>query len=279
MPSAGIDRAGAARIERVWAEHAVQVAASLALLEPSLGTITRPLADGLLVLQGPGMYVNRALAVGLTRPFVHIAQEVLAELETASRHAELESAIELNRFTDPALVEACANQGYRPGQSVAVMSRPLDPGTAASISDDGTILVEPIGPDDLATWQAVSEAAWEIDTEDARRASRRFVAAVDATDGETLLLARDADDGRPLGCATLIVRDRIGTLGGMSTIPADRRRGVQRALVRRRLELAVAHGCDLAAVSAVAGGASEHNLLGLGFVPAYEKVTHTRRVG
>lgn len=279
MASAGIDHAGAAHLERVWARHAVDVAASLARIDPALGTSTRPLADGVLVLQGAGMYVNRALAVGHARPFVPAPHQVLAELEVASRQAQLDPAIELSRFTDPSLVEACVAHGYRPGQAVSVMTRPLDEDTAASIPDDGSILVEPIATDELATWQDVSEAAWEIDTDDARRASRRFVAAVDATEGESLLLARDAIDGRPLGCATLIVRDGIGTLGGMSTLPAERRRGVQRALVRRRLHLASAQGCDLAAVSAVAGGPSEHNLLGLGFAIAYEKVTHTRRVG
>ena len=51
---------------------------------------------------------------------------------------------------------------------------------------------------------------------------------------------------------------------------------VQAALVRHRLGVALAAGCDLIASSAVTGGASERNLGRLGFQPVLQVTTWRR---
>ena len=153
------------------------------------------------------------------------------------------------------------------------MTWPID---APAIEADPAIEARPIAADELPLWQDVSSAAWEHTTPAARRASDTYAAAAHATDGERLMLAVEADTGRPLGCASLIVRDGLATLGGMSTLPTERGRGVQRALVAERLRLAAVAGCDLATVTAVLGGPSERNLLRLGFQRQYVKTTWTR---
>jgi GNAT superfamily N-acetyltransferase len=271
-----LDPAATARLERVWAQHARDVARELARIDPSLRTTVADVADGLLVLQGPGMYVNRALAVGLTQP---IGPTDLDLVEERSAAVGVAPAVELVPISHASITDACRDRGYRAGDPVSVLTRSIDGAWLTDLPDDESIDVRPIAADDVGLWQDVSEAAWELGTDAARLASRRFVAAVHAEPHETLLLARDATDGRPLGCATVIVRDGVATLGGMSTLPAARRRGVQRALVRARLAIGLAAGCELAAVSAVAGGASARNLVRLGFVPQYDKVTVTRHLG
>lgn len=57
----------------------------------------------------------------------------------------------------------------------------------------------------------------------------------------------------------------------MSTLPEERRRGVQRSLVRARLLASFEAGCDLAATSTEPGSGSERNLIRLGFGPGYRK--------
>ena len=52
--------------------------------------------------------------------------------------------------------------------------------------------------------------------------------------GWSLYLARA--NGRPAGAATLYVHDRVGYLADAATDPAFRRRGIQVALLRRRME-------------------------------------------
>ncbi len=67
-----------------------------------------------------------------------------------------------------------------------------------------------------------------------------------------------------------------GVLAAAATLPEWRSRGCQTALVRRRLNDAALAGCDLAAVEATPGSASERNLERLGLRLAYTRVIWTR---
>jgi GNAT superfamily N-acetyltransferase len=60
-------------------------------------------------------------------------------------------------------------------------------------------------------------------------------------------------------------------LGGASTIPELRRRGLQSALLRERLRYAFDHGCDLAVIAAEAGSNSQRNAERKGFRIAYTR--------
>ena len=57
-----------ARLEQVDAEHSVAFALALSAIDPSWGTETLAVAGGQLVLCGPGLYVNRAIAAGIDAP-------------------------------------------------------------------------------------------------------------------------------------------------------------------------------------------------------------------
>ena len=93
------------------------------------------------------------------------------------------------------------------------------------------------------------------------------------------VLATSADDGRPLGCANVHIVGGLAILGGMTTLPAERRRGVQAALIAHRVAMAADAGCDLAVSSTLPANASERNLTRAGFRPLFETATLTRRPG
>jgi GNAT superfamily N-acetyltransferase len=80
-----------------------------------------------------------------------------------------------------------------------------------------------------------------------------------------MVIAFDRAEDRPVGAASLTVRDGVATLGGMSTVPSDRGRGVQAALICYRLERAHQLGCVIASSTAATGGDSERNLRRHGF--------------
>ena len=71
--------------------------------------------------------------------------------------------------------------------------------------------------------------------------------------------------------------DAVGWLGGAATLPENRGRGLQQALVEQRLRLAAAEGCDLAAATALPDGQSARNLVRFGFRLLYTQVVLTRR--
>jgi GNAT superfamily N-acetyltransferase len=82
-------------------------------------------------------------------------------------------------------------------------------------------------------------------------------------------------DGKPVACAAglIIPEHRIVALFGAGTLPEFRRRGLQTALLRRRMEVARKAGCDHAVIVTLGGTTSMRNAERLGFRVAYSKAT------
>jgi ribosomal protein S18 acetylase RimI-like enzyme len=103
----------------------------------------------------------------------------------------------------------------------------------------------------------------------ARTRDRASVARWAELDSWRLYLARV--DGEPAGAALLAVDDAIGYLANASTLPEYRRRGVQTALIARRIADAVAAGCEAVCSGATFGSPSQRNLQRAGLQVAYTK--------
>ena len=91
-------------------------------------------------------------------------------------------------------------------------------------------------------------------------------------DGYACYLAEDAGSGEPLGAALLTVGDGVGLLANASTLPAARGRGVQAALIARRIADAVDAGCDVVGGLALPWSSSQRNMRRAGLHVAYTKV-------
>jgi hypothetical protein len=76
----------------------------------------------------------------------------------------------------------------------------------------------------------------------------------------------------------MFVRDGIAGLFGASTLMEFRRRGVQRELIRVRMDTARRAGCEIALTFARPGSVSERNLLRDGFAVAYTRTKYTREL-
>lgn len=256
-----------------WADDAVAFADVLRRQDPSWGTETFPLAGGQAVLCGPGLYVNRALAAGHDRP---LGADDLELLEARSAAVGVTAAVDVGPVTHPAGVEELSRRGYAAVDEVAVLVRELGDVDVLASSPTG-LRIDRADGDLLDVWQETSAIGWGHTTDVARRASDAFARAAAAIDGEHFELVRSGD--RPVACASLTMRSGVATLGGMSTRPDHRRRGIQSALIVERLRAAAATGCDLAASTAAPGGGSERNLLRHGFVRVCTVATWVRAGG
>ena len=78
-------------------------------------------------------------------------------------------------------------------------------------------------------------------------------------------------NGEAAGAGVLRVGDGVGLLAAASTVPRFRGRGVQTALITRRLVDARAMGCEVVAAQAAEGSTSLRNLRRAGLRPAYDK--------
>jgi GNAT superfamily N-acetyltransferase len=96
------------------------------------------------------------------------------------------------------------------------------------------------------------------------RAERDFVAA-----GARTYLA--LLDGVVAGGGGLRITDGVAQLVGASTAPEHRRRGVQSALMTKRLADAAGAGCDIAVVTTAPGSKSQQNVQRQGFHLLYTR--------
>ena len=106
----------AVRLLTAWAEDAARFADVLALQDPSWGARHHPSAGGRLVLCGTGMYVNRALAAGITAPIRP------ADIEVADqwcRDVGVPLAVDVTRLTTGASRRAAPSAWQSAQASVA----------------------------------------------------------------------------------------------------------------------------------------------------------------
>jgi GNAT superfamily N-acetyltransferase len=251
------------RIACTWAMNAAAHARVLATQDPSWGTEVFDLGGGQAVLCGPGLYVNRALAMGLSQP---ATADDFDLLEERSEAVGVEPSVDVVPTADRSVTEIAGARGYAVLRFLTTHQRPLGDDVGAGPSDL-SITIEPAGGQLFDVWKEVAAEGFGAVESEARRASDAFAKAAAAVDEDGLLIARDAEDGRPLGCGTVTIRD------GLATLPSERRRGVQAALISHRLRIAVDAGCDLAVSSSVPANTSERNLARAGFRPLYETVT------
>ncbi len=267
----GMDELGK-RLIRAWALNNVAHAAALPQTGLASLSQTHQVADGYLVISGSGMYVNRAMAVGI---YQEISSADIDSIVSISHSAGVEPSFEVTPFTLPSTVELLRRYGFvhDPLRDTTASARQI-PGPEIAAPDD--IVVRPIiSETDLAFWQEVSAAGWEHTSLERRAASDLFSAAAYVNDRDGMVVAFDAENDYPVGCASVTIRDGIATLGGMSTVTAHRRRGVQAALIRHRLQFASKNGCDMAASTAATNGDSQRNLSRHGFAALFEIETWT----
>lgn len=78
--------------------------------------------------------------------------------------------------------------------------------------------------------------------------------------------------GEPAAAGSIEIAGEIAALYGVTTLEPFRRRGLQRVLIDRRLEIAREHGCRVAVIASEPGIATERNAMRAGFTPSYTHV-------
>jgi GNAT superfamily N-acetyltransferase len=127
-----------------------------------------------------------------------------------------------------------------------------------------------IEQDEAADWMELTIAGNQPSREvaDIWRAMAPWLAAGPGTN----LLVGELD-GRPCAAASLHVAGDEGWLSWASVVPADRGKGIQRAMIDDRARLATTLGCTVVAAWALAGAHSSANLQASGFERIGERVT------
>lgn len=231
------------------------------------GTAVQTVAGGFAAFAGANSPLTRAVGLGLNGPVT--AAEV-DRMEAFYRERGAAVTIDLCPLADASLLELLARRGYRLTEFNTVLVRPLTPGRR--FPDDPKIWKAP--PVDADLWARTAASGFfehpELTPEELEVGMALFRSGM-----ATCFLA-STPEGETAAAAAIAIHNGLATFFGDGTIPAFRRRGLQGALIRARLNSAIDHGCDLATASTLPGSTSQRNYERLGFQVVYTKAVLTR---
>src|SRR5271165_1766166 len=218
---------------------------------PSWPIAAEVIAGGVAFSGGLNYPANQIVGMGL---YGEVTANDVDQLEHFFRSRGMPSTVVISPLADPTLLEALSPRGYRIREFNSVLILRINPDALASPPPGVTI--ERVTPE-----TPVSEHVFD---------------GFAVVPGALAFLAR-IEGAVAGGCVGRIIAEaRIAALSGAATLPLFRQRGVQSALIARRLQEAADAGCDYAVVSTMPGSGSQRNMERRGFRVAYTKVVMVR---
>jgi GNAT superfamily N-acetyltransferase len=273
------DAALAARIDRAEGRYVASVAEAVGARRADCRTLIQPIAGGISVYAGQNSPMNKVIGLGFDGP---IDLGALEDVEREWRARDEAVRIELSILADASIPVALSERGYHVHGFENVLARPLGPEPATDAPRG--ITVERLQKEDERTWIDIAVAAFtHLDGTGSAADDSSQIAAMEEVIGDVLAapgmqpyLARL--DGRPVGEGALcLAGDNIALLAGAGTLPDARGRGVQKALLQRRLADARETGADLAVVVTAPGTRSQENVMRRGFSLLYTRIILVKR--
>jgi acetyltransferase (GNAT) family protein len=269
-----VDSGLARRLELAEAEGGASCGFALAKEKPESGACVETIAGGRAVFTGIGSPITQATGVGLDGA---VTAEEFARLEHFFFSRGSAVNVETSPYADASLFSHYAKNRYCATEFTSVLVRRPE-GNESSINspnDSRGVVIEVADASQLDLWVRT------VCTGFAEHHPRTpellgIMELFGASSGATLYLVKV--DGNVAGGGALFVRDGIAGLFGASTLIEFRRRGVQRELIRTRMEAARHAKCEIALTFARPGSTSERNIMRNGFSVAYTRTKYTREL-
>ena len=192
--------------------------------------------------------------MGLDGP---VSAEEFDRLEEFYRSRNEPVRVETCPLADPTFIEQFGQRGYRVTEFSNVMARQVSPDEACPEPPEG-VTIEKIGKDRIDVWTMTVSQGFA----DKFPVSQELLEVMKLfAFGPKTECYLASVDGKIAGGGTLALHDGVAGLFGASTLPVARKRGVQTALLQRRLARASQAGSDLAVSIAQPGSVSQRNIL------------------
>jgi len=221
-------------------------------------------SGGVVAFGGPSSPLTHAIGIGMNGP---VSESDLDRIEVFYRERGAPSNIDLCPLADPALMERLGRRGYRITEFNNVLYRDLDG------APERTSLVRILEPADV--WARTMISGF-FGRDDLSADELAIGLSLFRMPGGTAFLAEI--DGAPAAAGAARLQGTLATLFGDSTLLRFRGRGLQPAIIARRLAWAAEHRCELATAATVPGTVSQRNYMRLGFQIAYTKMNMLREL-
>ncbi len=270
-----VDRALARRFESAEEMPQVHHAHADQKMRPHIGSAVEPIAGGHMIFAGLGSPIGRAVGMGFDAP---VTEADFDRLEDFYYSRKAPSQLDYCPLTDISLLEIARKRGYGIAELNNVLVRKLDP-TETFPPGPAGFTIRPgksNSEEALAFSRIVRQSFFPDGGEPAGfdemlspmfgfPGALTFVAEANEAEADAKLVAT--------GAGLIVPEHRIVALFGAGTLQPYRSRGLQSAIMRRRLEVAARAGCEYAVIVTQGGTTPMRNAERLGFTLAYSKVT------
>jgi len=263
-PRGFVDLNFARRLEMAETATGEQVSALQQLWPDATSEV---IAGGTAVFGGTTYPANHIVGMGLYDP---VTLDDVERVEEFYRSRGVPCEMVVSPLADPSLRELLVPRSYRITEFNSVLIRPLERCVPVRAADG--ITVERVTPETEQVWASVIARGFA----EYGPVPENLFAAFATLPDSLNFLARV--DGEPAGggMGTVMREAGIAALFGTATLPEFRGRGVQTALINRRLWEASQQGCEYAVVSTMPGSGSQRNMERRGFRVAYTKIVVVR---
>ena len=194
----------------------------------------------------------------------------LDQLEDFFRSRGVPCSVVLSPLAHASLRAMLGERGYSIAEFNTVLIRRIQPDEP--FSPPPGIVIERVTDDTIGPWMGSIAKGFEQDIVVAESVFGGFA----VLPGALPFLAR-IEDKVVGGCGGRVIPEaRIAAFFGTATLPEYRGRGVQSALIAKRLHEAALAGCEYAVVSTNPGSGSQRNMERRGFHVAYTKAVMMR---
>ncbi|MGD0214431.1 MAG: GNAT family N-acetyltransferase [Terriglobales bacterium] len=272
-----VDRALARRFESAEEMPQVHHAHADQKMRPHIGSVVEPIAGGHMIFAGLGSPIGRAVGMGFDRP---VTEANFEQLENFYFSRKAPSQLDYCPLTDISLLEIARKRGYGIVELNNVLARKLDPIETFPPAPAG-FTIRPGKCEEALVFSAIVRQSFFPDGGEPAGFDE-MLAPLFAFPGAITFVAEanEAEGGSPeneklvaVGAGLIIPKHKIVALFGAGTLKPYRGRGLQTAILQRRLEVATKAGCEYAVIVTQGGTTSMRNAERLGFSLAYSKAT------
>lgn len=267
-----VDRLLARRLESAEEMPQVYHAEWCQKNQPSVGAAVEEISGGHMIFAGLGSPIGRAVGMGFAAP-VTAAEMNRLEHFYFSRGAPAQA--DYCPLSDPSLLELTKQRGYGIAELNNVLVRKLDPGEKFPARTGFTIRTGK--PEEALAFSSILRRCFFPDGGEPAGFDE-MLSPMFAFPGSLTFVAEI--DGQPVatGAGLTIPEHKIVGLYGAGTLNDYRGRGLQSAMLERRIQVAAAAGCEYAVIVTLGGTTSQRNAERLGFRVAYSKATLIKNV-
>jgi GNAT superfamily N-acetyltransferase len=219
-------------------------------------------AGGVAFFGGTTYPANQVVGMGL---YGEVTAADMDRMEEFFRSRGVPATVVVSPLADPSLTPLLGGRGYHIAEFNSVLIKRI--AKEEPFSPPPGVAIDWVTPETIRVWMQVITQGFAQDIEVVEDVFGGFA----ALPGALPFTARI--EGKVVGgCGgRIIAQAGIAALFGTATLPDYRCRGVQSALIARRLHEAALAGCEYAVVSTRPGSGSQRNMERRGFRVAYTK--------